>query len=604
MSPLRAAASCVELKADESMVIAGSILAKYAKDQEGKLRACATVIEADARLCIIACDVIAVPDDVADRAAKAVETECKVPFDHILICASHTHHAPSTITVHGYGREASFTEQLEQAIVAAAKDATAKLDDPKAGQNDIEVEMGFALAQEATVGRNSRILLTDGAIAWGGYQPEEEVRPTGPFDPDLAVIAFRKPGGSYASVLFNHSTHCLGGRGKGRSPAMYGLAAQEVEERIGAPVLFLPGAFGSTHNQKVPGPEAIHRIRAAIERGMGDLRWGLRGPALSMKRPFAYQVREFDEAKEDEAVCRYCEKRFPAETAAAYISVFRKMRKELAAHRGETRQTWLHAILLGDVALVGAPGEMFAALGMAIRRRSPFRYTFVVGLANGYIGYIPDREGMALGGYQCWTGFHSLVAPGTGERIVDEAVDMLDDLHRQAGSCATACSQAVRRAPMSDATVRPMVEGDAPALQLFYNTLPCETRRVFRPAGWNMSLERCRKIVSDHLDGAWYDLVVEVGGRIVGWAFLSRMESDMPGLGIGLAEELCGQGLGRKLMEQLIAEGRRRGKKGLVLSYVQDNERAGRLYESLGFRVTSSHVGADGEEYHRMEMIY
>ncbi|NOZ22351.1 MAG: GNAT family N-acetyltransferase [Planctomycetes bacterium] len=596
MPPLRAAASCVELKSDDSMVLAGSILAKYASEQEGKLRVCATVIEADVRLCVIACDVIAVPDDVADRAAKAIETECKIPFDHILICGSHTHHAPSTITVHGYKREEAFTEQLEQAIVAAARDATGKLDDPDAGQNDIEVEMGFALTQEATVGRNSRILLADDTIAWGGYPPEEEVRPTGPFDPDLAVIAFRKPGGEFASVLFNHSTHNIGGRGRPRGPAFYGLAAQEVEEQIGAPVLFLPGAFGSTHNQKVPPPEAIHRIRTAIERGIGTLRWGLRGPVLCLKRPFEYQVREFDEAKEDEAVRSYCEKHFPADRAADYVEVFRAMRKELAPHRGETRQTWLHAILLGDVALVGVPGEMFGVLGMAIRRRSPFRYTFVIGLSNGYIGYIPDREGMELGGYQCWTGFHSLVAPGTGERIVDEAVDMLDELHAEVYGMKTDES--------SEPHIRPMEEGDAPAIQVFFNTLPSETRRLFRPAGWNMSQDRCRKIVYEHLNGTRYDLVVEAAGRIVGWAWLSRMENDTPGLGIGIAEEFCGHGLGRRLIEQLIAESKRRGKKGIVLSYVQDNERAGKLYESLGFCVTSSHVGGDGESYHRMELRY
>ena len=62
-------------------------------------------------------------------------------------------------------------------------------------------------------------------------------------------------------------------------------------------------------------------------------------------------------------------------------------------------ESHLHAFRLGDVAFVGVPGELFARLGLAIRRRSPFRHTHVLGLVNGEIGYIPDRAAYALGGY-------------------------------------------------------------------------------------------------------------------------------------------------------------------------------------------------------------
>ena len=70
-------------------------------------------------------------------------------------------------------------------------------------------------------------------------------------------------------------------------------------------------------------------------------------------------------------------------------------------------------------------GYALTLLGLAIKRRSPFRHTVVVELANDYIGYIPDKEACALGGYQVWTGFHSFVAKGTGEMMVDEAVGLL-----------------------------------------------------------------------------------------------------------------------------------------------------------------------------------
>jgi len=104
------------------------------------------------------------------------------------------------------------------------------------------------------------------------------------------------------------------------------------------------------------------------------------------------------------------------------------MRQELAPKRGQTRETWLQVLRIGDVAIVGVPAEFFTQLGLDIKNRSPFRYTYVAELANDWIGYIPNQEGHKLGGYQCWTGFHSYAEPGTGERIVDEAVALLKEL--------------------------------------------------------------------------------------------------------------------------------------------------------------------------------
>ena len=49
-------------------------------------------------------------------------------------------------------------------------------------------------------------------------------------------------------------------------------------------------------------------------------------------------------------------------------------------------------------------------------------------LANDWIVYVPDQDAFKLGGYQVWTGFHSYCEPGTGERMVDEAVAMLKKL--------------------------------------------------------------------------------------------------------------------------------------------------------------------------------
>jgi len=272
MPTLQVATGRVALRCDDSMILAGSIQPTRAPGQQGELRATALIVRADAPLCIVACDVLCITRDLADRVARAIEAACGIPFDNVLITASHTHHAPSTFEVHAYGREAEFCERLEAAIVEAAREAAAYLEENAGRQNAVEAELGFALGQEATVGANSRLLLGDGEITWTRHDPSEIVGPTGPFDPDLPVVAFRRAGGELAAVLFNHSTHNIGRCGPGgRSPGFYGLAAQEIEQAFDTTALFLPGAFGSSHNIHLPDVQAKTRIRAEIGRLLPQL---------------------------------------------------------------------------------------------------------------------------------------------------------------------------------------------------------------------------------------------------------------------------------------------------------------------------------------------
>lgn len=103
-------------------------------------------------------------------------------------------------------------------------------------------------------------------------------------------------------------------------------------------------------------------------------------------------------------------------------------RKDLKPLQGQERETWIQALLIGDVAIVGVPAESFTSRGVEIKKRSPLKNTFVAELANDWIGYLPDREGHRLGGYQTWMGRHSYAEIGTGERMADEVVQMLEEL--------------------------------------------------------------------------------------------------------------------------------------------------------------------------------
>jgi len=417
---LRVGAAAAELEADDTMPIAGGIHAWRAKGQEGKLRATAVVIESGhgTALAIVSCDVLAVTRDLGDAAVAEIVKECGIPAENVLLHATHTHHAPSTLRVHGYGRCEPFCERLKAGIVKSVREARRKLS---------AARFLFAMAEERTVGMNSRLLLKDGTIFWVGSR-EDAVRPTGPFDPDLPVFVFRSTAGSLVALLYGHSTHSIGSLRPGvRSPTFYGMVAQDLETQLGGIVAFLEGASGSTHNYNCSAQEAFSRIKQAVLAGLDRAQVQEVTKLAAIKRPFTFKVRTFDEAAEEEAVSQYCNKRIKA-GAESVISVFRQMRRELAPHQGQMRQTWLQVMRIGEVAIVGVPAELFTRLGIDIKKRSPLKHTVVVELANDWIGYLPDREAHQLGGYQVWTGLHSYAEPGTGERLVEEAVAMLKKL--------------------------------------------------------------------------------------------------------------------------------------------------------------------------------
>lgn len=426
-SGVQAGAAAANLVATDSLVIGGGIEPAKATGQEGELRASAVVIRdpKGARVALIECDVLVLSRDILDSAARRIEKATGIPFDNILINATHTHHGPSTVNVHGYSREEEYTKQVGDKAVEAAVAANARL---------TPVTMRFRLGEESSVGQNSRLLLKNGMINWIGIL-SDAVRPTGPFDPELPVWAFQKPDGSYEAILYNHSTHTIGSIKPGvRSPSFYGLAAQELEKEKGGTVLFFEGASGSTHNMGLTVPEMIVRMKQAILEALAQSSEHPVSRVKGIRSEFPVKVRHFDEAKDAKAVADYLHYRFKDNPQAekTVADVFAARRKELATHQGETRQTWIQAIQIGDTAVVGVPAEFFTVLGQEIKRRSPFRYTYVFELANDFIGYVGDRKAYDLGGYQVWTGLHSFVEPGTGEKIVDEAVRLLGVLHAEA----------------------------------------------------------------------------------------------------------------------------------------------------------------------------
>lgn len=72
----------------------------------------------------------------------------------------------------------------------------------------------------------------------------------------------------------------------------------------------------------------------------------------------------------------------------------------------------------------------------------------------------------------------------------------------------------------------------------------------------------------------------------VGYMFFWNWTKEYPSLGIAVSDNYQGKGLGKKMMDFLISEALKNGKKGLHLTTDKNNSRGQALYIRCGFVIT------------------
>jgi hypothetical protein len=80
----------------------------------------------------------------------------------------------------------------------------------------------------------------------------------------------------------------------------------------------------------------------------------------------------------------------------------------------------ISGLRIGDLFMVGFPMETFSEIGTELKRKSPFKYTFPLGLVNGAFGYLGTKEAAEhVGGMETFPGLSCL------RNFVPEAASML-----------------------------------------------------------------------------------------------------------------------------------------------------------------------------------
>jgi hypothetical protein len=85
----------------------------------------------------------------------------------------------------------------------------------------------------------------------------------------------------------------------------------------------------------------------------------------------------------------------------------------------------LTGIRIGNVALLGMPGEPFTDVGVGIKEAEGWDLVLPCALMNGYEGYFPMKSAFDEGGYEART---SRYKTGVAEKIIAGGKALLDEL--------------------------------------------------------------------------------------------------------------------------------------------------------------------------------
>ena len=438
----RAGAAMVDITPKNGVPMAGYYSFRASNGVLDPIYAKAIVVEQDGtRATFVVLDMVSTTRPVVEEARKLIAEQHGIPPERVMISATHTHTAPymvrnsmmDEITKGTLPAGLEYGGGLPALIAQSVGDAAARLVPAKAS---------------ATVGKaegisfNRRAIGKDGKLLWQPKKMDPNVlRPAGPVDPDLGLLVFeaQKSQPSPLATYVNFAMHPTSIGGGNRVSADYpGALCRVLCERRGKEMvaIFANGCCGNInhHNYLSSEPQASgtkesNRLGTVLA-DAADQAWpSLRALTTGIPRAKSTMVRlsrrsfsaEQIAHAQDVAARMFTEKLGTVPMAEA-VCILDTARLKDTPLLGEVQ-----VIAFSDeLAIVSLPGEIFVELGLSLKAGSPFKHTFIAELANGSIGYIPNREAYPQGNYEVVS---SRCEAGSGEKLVETALTLLKELY-------------------------------------------------------------------------------------------------------------------------------------------------------------------------------
>lgn len=414
-------------------------------------------VQGDTQGALLVCDLLGIPRDLSRIVREQASSKTGIPFANISVSATHTHTSPglteefrefavrySAGKLTGEDRSGYFfrlVEGMTEAIVTAFQSRQA-------------TEIISGKGHAPGIAFNRRYLMTDGRVRFNpGRANPRIVRPAGPTDPSVPFVFFKQAGESgYMAALTSFSSHYV--RGGNEFSADYPFYLSErFRQLYGSQLIsvFGIGACGNVNAVDVHGPadkpdekvqavgtalaDAVNAALPDVHKGLADLGIASRVIYLPLQDYTEEELLWSKEGKEP----LYPERDFLVMRRRMKISLWgvqpplEQLRKHEAVVPAVPGDPWRLPVeiqvfrLNSETAVVTMPGELFVEFGLDLKSRSPFTNTILIELANADIAYIPTLQAFEEGDYEP---VNSRLAPGSGEIMVEVALQMLRDLKK------------------------------------------------------------------------------------------------------------------------------------------------------------------------------
>ncbi len=404
----------------------GSMQQRRLNEIHDPLKAVAMVVDSDqVVIALIGIDSLFIGEEATARARAAITLATKIPGSHILIGASHTHGGGPVATCFGSEADPEYVDLVVKRVGEAVISAYQSLH---------AAELADGIGHEPSISFNRRFLMRDGRqVTHPGKDNPDIVRPSGPIDPDVGVLAARVPGGELLGLFVNFACHATVMGGNGFS-ADYIFHLRETLRRHfrnpRLPVGFLLGAAGDVtqvDNQR-KGREFGEEwssmfglaLGAEVIQTVGRLTWNEDTDVQAAQLHVPIPIRlpsEMPSEKPNRGLG----------SGTEVDKIYAHEREMLDQERAQRPviPCEVQAIRIGDLGIVTNGAEFFCQLGLDIKEASTHDRTWVVSLANQWIGYVATPSAYYAGGYEPRTARSAKMAPWAGQALVEASLAVL-----------------------------------------------------------------------------------------------------------------------------------------------------------------------------------
>jgi hypothetical protein len=442
---LRAGAATSNITPWLGVSISGGFQDLKARHVHDELHArCLVLDDGETRLAFAIVDVALLGRELIDETKALIREHTGIPPTHVLVAATHTHSAPTTIPLAQCEPDPAYQKFLVQRVADGVRRAANQLAPARIGWGAVDVPQHVFnrrwKMKPGTVPANPFGGTNDLVRTNPGVNNPDLVEPAGPTDPQVWFVSVQSTNGRPVALLADYSLHYVGGVNPGDLSAdYYGVFAERMTELLQAErssppfvAMLANGTSGNINNINFRGGQprrpaygqmrlVANDVAAAVHTALAKvqhLNWMPLAAAhselkLAVRRPTAEELPR----------ARELVSRAPSFPRMATLPEVYARESIIMADWPAQVSVPVQAFRIGELRIGAIPGEPFAEVGLDVKRRSAS--TFVISLANGYYGYIPTPEQHRLGGYETWRCRWSFLEVDASVKIVDALLGLL-----------------------------------------------------------------------------------------------------------------------------------------------------------------------------------